>query len=518
MSGIGKKKSILNVFVSIFFRLILFVGSFIVRRCLIKVVGNDVNGINSLYLSIIGVLTVTDLGIGDAIIFCMYKPIVEGDTYKVSSLYSLFKRIYSIIGLIIAVAGCAVMPFLPHLAKGYSTLDINLYLTFGLMLISTVLTYLFSAKTSLMNAYRDNYITTTITSSSQVLQQILQVIALYVTQSFVWYLICRIIAVLVQWSATEIIARKKYISIMNKSILQIDKDTKSEIVKNVKAIFMHRVGGVLVNTVDSLIISAFIGITILGKYSNYTAIMNAMTGTLILFFTPLTSTIGHLFVQDKEAFKRYYNFFCALNFLLGCIFFLGYYSIIDDLIALLFGTGLELNKSISFVITVNYFIQFMRQSTLLFRDASGTFYYDRWKPLAEGLSNLILSIAFVLLFQKIAGDNFAVVGVIVATIITNIFICHIIEPHVLHKYAFHMSTQKYYMRNYGYIAAFVVLLLVLNFWMVTMKNKWIELLTNGCIAVGLSLIPIVMVIILDRDFRHFAVNVFQRMHKKIKNL
>ena len=94
----------------------------------------------------------------------MYKPIVEGDSDKVSALYGLFKRVYLIIGGIIAVCGCLVMPLLPYLAKDYQAMDVNLYLTFGLMLISVVLTYAFSAKISLINAYKNNYITTTINS------------------------------------------------------------------------------------------------------------------------------------------------------------------------------------------------------------------------------------------------------------------------------------------------------------------------------------------------------------------
>ena len=92
-----KERSILNVAVSIFFRIVLFLGSFLVRRYLIRFVGNDVNGLNSLYLSVIGVLSVAELGIGDAIIFCMYKPIVEGDDKKVSALYGLYKKVYILI-------------------------------------------------------------------------------------------------------------------------------------------------------------------------------------------------------------------------------------------------------------------------------------------------------------------------------------------------------------------------------------------------------------------------------------
>lgn len=501
----ARRRSLLNVGTAISFKILLFVGSFLTRRCLIQFVGNDVNGLNALYISIIGVLSVADLGIGDAIIFCMYKPIVKNEIDKVAAFYNLFKRIYTVTGIVIAVAGCLSMPFLPYLAKGYESVNVNLYVTFGLMLISTVLTYWFNAKTALINAYRDNYIATTIASSGQVLQQILQIVVLFLTRSFIWYLLCRIVAVSIQWIATNIVTKKKYKLIFERKKAVVNEDAKSDIIKNVKAVFMHRIGGILVNTVDSLIISAFIGVAVLGKYSNYTTIMTSTTGIIILLFTSLTSTIGHLFVRDKELFRKYYDILYYSNFLIGCVFFLGYYAIIDDLIALLFGTQLILSKTTSFVITLNYFIQFMRQATLTFRDASGTFYYDRWKPLAEGGVNLVLSIAFVMLTQKTMGDEVAVVGVIIATIITNLVICHVVEPHVLYKYALACSVKKHYIRLYSHIALFIVLLVILDWCMVVNTSRIAELITNGCIAVGLSLFPILSVIIINKDFRLFII-------------
>ena len=88
-----KKKGLLNVIVSIAFKVLLLVGAILVRRYLIKYIGNEVNGLNSLYTSIIGFLAVAELGVGSAITFCMYKPIVEGDNDKVSALYGLFTKL-----------------------------------------------------------------------------------------------------------------------------------------------------------------------------------------------------------------------------------------------------------------------------------------------------------------------------------------------------------------------------------------------------------------------------------------
>ena len=505
-----KKKGIQNVAVSVFFRILLLIANLFARRFLIEGIGNEANGIDSLYTSIMGFLAVAELGVGSAITFCMYKPIVEGDTDKVSALFGLFRKLYLIIAGIFLVVGCAVMPLVPTLAKGYSFAVSELYITYMFMLISVALSYVFSAEISLINAYKNNYISTSIQSGGQLLQYILQIVVLLTTQSLILYFSCRILAILVQWGITEIISQKKYKFILtNKQ--KVDAHTKREVTKNVKALFMHKIGGVLVNTADSLIISAFIGVVVLGRYSNYTVIVTAMAGTISLFFTPLTSVIGHMFVEEsKESVTRYCNFFHTFNFVIGIIFFLGYYAVIDNLVTLFFGAGMEEIKAVSFVITLNYFIQFMRQAVMLFRDATGTFYYDRWKPLAEGVINVVLSIAFVYLFGYFFGAEFAVVGVIAATIITNLGICHIVEPYVLFKHAFGQRPKRYYLRNYAYIAVFAAALCVLNLFMRQIDNQWLELLVNGCISVGISFVVVVAVLILNQDFRHYLKKIFRR--------
>lgn len=472
-----KKKSLLNVSVSLAFKLITTIMVLVVKRLLIDACGNEVNGLNALYLSVIGFLSVAELGVGSAITFCMYKPIVEGNHRQVSALYLLFRRLYWIIGAIIFVAGMLLAPFIHHFAKDYVALDVNLQTTFVLMLLSVVITYLFSAKTSLINAYKNNYITTAITSGGIVLQYVLQIAVLLATQSYTGYLVCRIVAALAQWVVTEVIARKKYQPIMADH-QQIDAETKQTLVKSIKAMFMHRLGYVLVNTVDSMVISVCIGVVTLGVYSNYTAVLTAMTGILSVVFSSLTSIVGHLYVKEKRNVQKHHEAFHLINFVIGMIFYLGYYAIIDELILLLFSADLVSRRSVAFVIALNGFVQFMRTSTLTFREATGTFYNDRWKPLIEGLVNIVLS---VMLVKKIG-----VVGVIAATIVTNLLICHVVEPYVLFRNAFFASPAKYYVRNYLYVAAFAIGMMLFEQVAVQHENVFAKLLINGSISVGIS--------------------------------
>lgn len=473
-----KKKSVLNIGVSMVFNVISMIMAIVVKRFLIQTCGNDVNGLNALYQSLIGILSIAELGVGSAISFCMYKPIVENDTNKVSALYHLFRKLHLLIGGVILTAGIVLSPFIKYFAKDYETIDVNFYLTFGLILISTVITYLFGAKIGLINAYKNNYITSMITYGGLIVQYALQIVCLVITQSFVVYLTCRIVSSLVQWLITNLVTRHKYFNITS-NIQKVDAETKKNLSKSIKAMFMHKVGRSFINSIDSIIISTFVGVVALGEYSNYIVILNSMTNVIKLIFTSLISVIGHLYAEsDTVTSRRNCEVLHFINFFVGVVFYLGYYGVIDSLISIVFLNNLVIIRAITLVITLNGFVQFMRESVIAYRDATGTFYYDRWKSIIEGIVNIILSIVLV----KMIG----VVGVILATILTNLLICHIVEPLVLYKYAFNGSPKTHYVRNYAMITVFAVALLLLDMLLINNSNHLVALLINGCISLVVS--------------------------------
>lgn len=485
-----KKRSVLNVSVSIASRILLLIVSLVVRRLLIRYIGNDVNGLNALYSSIIGMLAVAELGIGSAIIYSMYKPVADGDLITIAALYRLYQHLYRIVGAVILCAGLLVMPFLPNIISDYASLNVNVYVTFFLALISVVLSYLYGAKTALIEAYKNNYITTGILTIGQMIRFGLQAVVIIVYRSFTPFLICQIIETGVIWFLTEIVVQKRHKNIITRKE-SVEPSTRVEIVRNIKAMFMHKVGSVLVITADNVIISAFIGVVILGKYSNYTLIIGVMSGTISLFFFPLTSVIGHLCAGgDKEKIWKTYDRFYSLNYALGVVFFLGYYAVIDHVILLCFGPGLEISRNISFILTLDGFIKFMRTATLLFRNASGAFYYDRWKPVAEVAMNTILSLIFVIVFP----DEYKVIGVIVATIFTILLISDVIEPYVTYRYVFGMPVQHFWIKNYACIALFTGGLVALSF----LEQKNASLFLNGLISIGVSIGVLSVAFVLKR--------------------
>ncbi len=483
------------------FNILSMLMAIVVKRLLIDACGNDVNGLNALYQSVIGVLSVAELGVGRAISFCMYKPIVDGDNDKVSALYHLFRKLHLIIGGFIFIVGLGTTPFLKFLAKDYASLDVNFYTTFGLVLISTVITYLFGAKIGLINAYKNNYITSIITYGGMLAQYIFQIVVLAVTKSFEAYLACRILGSLLQWGVTNLVTKRKYFKITS-NYQKVDAETKVGLIRSIKAMFMHKFGKMLVSTIDSIVISSFVGVIALGEYSNYIVILSAMTGVIKLIFTSITSIIGHLYAEsDYETSKRNFEMLHFANFAVGVVFFLGYYAVIDNLVAMVFAKELVISRSITFVITFNGFIQFMRESIIAFRDATGAFYHDRWMPVVEGCANMVLSILLV--------NRLGVVGVILATVVTNLVISHIVEPLILYKNAFNASPAKHYIRNYIMVAVFGVVLVCMNHFMYSAESQAKELVINGCISVGFSMIVCLVAATLNGSVRKKIASIFK---------
>ena len=109
------KNSILNIGTNIIFQFFNTIVSFILRTVFIKMLSAEYLGINGLFTNILSVLSLAELGIGNAIVYSMYKPLKENDKTKLSALITYYKTLYARIGTIILVLGLSLVPFLKYI-------------------------------------------------------------------------------------------------------------------------------------------------------------------------------------------------------------------------------------------------------------------------------------------------------------------------------------------------------------------------------------------------------------------
>ena len=117
--------------------------SFVTRTLFIYTLGVKYLGLNGLFTSILGVLSLADLGISTAITYSLYQPLSDDNQNKIGQIIALFGKMYKIIGTIIFVLGLCLVPFLKYLVNFPEGININYYVIYLLFLINSVSTYLF---------------------------------------------------------------------------------------------------------------------------------------------------------------------------------------------------------------------------------------------------------------------------------------------------------------------------------------------------------------------------------------
>ena len=149
--------SIKNSISSIASNIIIMLLGFIAQTVFIKLLGSEYLGLNSLFLNIISMLSITELGISSAIIYNLYKPLNDDNKEDIKSLILFYKKCYFVIAFIILVIGLIILPFL-NIIVGTHNIEENIKIIFMLFISDSIFTYLFSYKRSLLIADQKNYV------------------------------------------------------------------------------------------------------------------------------------------------------------------------------------------------------------------------------------------------------------------------------------------------------------------------------------------------------------------------
>ena len=130
---------------------------FFTQRIFLHILGAEYMGLNSLFVNILSALAVAELGIGNAIIFSMYKPMAEDDHQTIRALMAFYKKWYAIIGLVILCLGLIILPFTPIIV-GEQSLDVSVQIIFAISLADIVFSYYLGYKRSIIFVAQKNYI------------------------------------------------------------------------------------------------------------------------------------------------------------------------------------------------------------------------------------------------------------------------------------------------------------------------------------------------------------------------
>lgn len=417
---------------------------FAMRTVMLYLLGVEYLGLNSLFTSVLSVLNLAELGVGSAMVYSMYQPIVDDDTDKICALMRLYKLYYRCIGLVICAIGLVLLPFIPKLINGDVPPDINVYLLYLLNLTATVFSYwLFAYKSSILWAHQRNDIVSKVTLVTDCIKYAAQFLVLVFTQNYYLYVMAILATQILNNILTAILAARMYPDYHAKGTLS--KGERATINHRIRDLFTAKVATVIVYSSDTIVISAFLGLKILAIYQNYYYLFSAVASMIIIVFTSVRAGLGNSFIVDtKEKVTKDF-----MSFLLITVWLAGFCStcflcLYQPFMELWVGTDFLAEFGIVVCMAIYFFVNCLNIFFNSYKDASGMWHKDRFRPLVEAITNLILN---VILVQYIG-----LYGIILSTIFSMIFVA----PWLIHN-LFDILFDRIYLKRFLKQMAYYVL-------------------------------------------------------------
>ncbi|MBR5496322.1 MAG: hypothetical protein IKV58_02930, partial [Oscillospiraceae bacterium] len=277
-------------------------------------------------------------------------------------------------------------------------------------------------------------------------------IILVVTRNFILYLLLDVLNTLASNIHITYVIKKRYKNVDQAQIDPLTKQEKHNIVKYMTSGIFSKIGQTVVVSMDSIIISAFIGTIIVGIYSNYHIVTSGLDTMIYLLFSNITASVGNFAVKkgggDSEALFKRIN---LANYSLAFVVTVCMYALISPFVQMWAGESYLLSEATVAIVVLNFYISINQYSVANFMGAVGELYYiNRFRSLVEGVVKLIVSIALVKLIKN---PDAKIVGVFLGTTVCFLFGRVWMDARTLYKHWFKVPFIQYVKT---YVARFIL--------------------------------------------------------------
>lgn len=497
-----------NVSVVLLNSILINIFRFVSRTIFIKFLGEQYLGVNGILSNVLGILALADLGIGNAISFSLYKPLANKDEEKIKSLMMYYKRAYKIIGFIVLISGLFLCPFLNFFVKDYNEIEgLNVY--YLVFLFNMASGYFFSYKRTLIIADQAEYKITPIIMIFNFLVTISQILVIVLFKSYLLYLLVQMVFTFVENIVINLYINRKYTYLKDKNVKKIDNDELKKIKLNVKGLIYHKLGTYFVDSTDNIIISKYLGLSIVGIYSNYFLIINMLNSFITSMLRSLTSSIGN--VNATENAQKKYEIFKSLNFLNFVIYSICSVCLFNLLNIFIGNVWLDktflFDKNIVIILSIIFYVNGFMYFNDIVKGAAGIFYKDKYVPIIQSAINIVVSI--------VLAKSIGLLGVFIGTIMSTLFVM-CIKPIIIYKYIFESNVINYYIDflKKALLTIFCALLSNRTISFFKIQSPILYFLISGLSCVAISLFIICIVYCKKPEFN----DIIKRVRKMVKGV
>ena len=429
------KHALKNIKVNlIFYLLYTFVG-FFSRKIFLEYLGDEFLGLVGTLQSILGFLNLAELGIGTAIGFALYKPLLDNDRELLNKIVSLMGYLYKRVALMVLGIGIICSFFFGYYFEDTSFSLVLILYCFYAFLFSSLLGYLLNFHQTLLQADQKEYIVTSYLQTTNIIRLILQTgIAYYFANLYLWITLELLFSIIYSFIIRYRLKQHyPWLDFSRKTTKEVLSDFK-DIIVTIKRVFVHKISAFITYGTDQLLIATLVSITSVTFYQNYLMIFTMLQNVVGKMFSGLNAGVGNLIAENnpKQIGKVFWEMM-TLRFFMAGFTALNLYYLIDSFILVWIGEKYLLEHDIVVLMAINYFVVVARMPIDTFLHAYGL-YKDTWAPIVEIVLNLAISI--------FCGMIWGIKGIIFGTTISVTIILVFWKPYYLFSSGFKKSVLK----------------------------------------------------------------------------
>lgn len=426
------KKVFLNLLSEVLPQLIIAVISFVRVKIFLTYIGDEILGVYQLFGQVLAYLSLAELGLTDAAMYFLYKPLYEKKNKDISALISGVKKSFNYVMIAMLVIGCALSFLVPHLIAENTLPNPFIITCFILTLLVNVLGYFSTTYTVLFNADQNKYKYSFYTQGLLILRNVADIVVIIFLKNLYAVLVVEILFTLLQNLVMKVLYKKNYpnISIKEKPNYVFWSKTKS--------LIPHKIGGLIAYNIDVILVSKILGLGHVVIYNAYYAITSVISNIIGKFSSSTLASVGNLLVAEP---KKAYNIFLEYNdmlFFIANIICVPLAVFFTPFISLWYGPNYTVNDITMYLFVFNLLYGIIRIILNIYSGAAALYKETLICTYLEAAINLVVSLVLIL-------NGFGITGLLIGTASSMLISEFMIKPSILNKHIFKSSISKYYL-------------------------------------------------------------------------
>lgn len=489
-----KELSIYNSIAGIINRLVNLSFMFIVRHYLSGTFSQQYLGLEGLFANILGLFSLLDLGLGNAIAFNLYEPLHNNDNKLISAIMSLYKKLYILMGGIVFGLSLMLCPFIPTLLKGTTISSENIRIYYLIYALGISVTYFFAYKRTLIFALQKNYKVLNVDTLSKIILSIVQIIILTRFHNYGAYLAVIVIVNLLGNMIISTILDREYKYDKN-SDSRLPDAFKDKLKNHIKALAITNIAWQSISSSDNIIISAFVGVIDLAKNANYSAITIGLNSIFSAVLGGASASIGDLLVEKNDIkSKLYFDRYNFIYIITASYVSLGIYFVSDPVISLWVGEEYLFSKFTIFLVSLNMFLTLVFRPLADFQNYSGNFVYYKKYSVISLLINVSVSV--------VLGRMIGIDGVFIGTTATYLFMIVCVNS-ILNNHLFKDSIVIYYRKLVIALIPGVFSFILLSFIQIRIESLILNLICSFILVTCIYFISVIVFLHNKEEYQYF---------------